>query len=33
MAGTNNAYEESGIESEDIDMVECHDTFIICELL
>jgi benzoylsuccinyl-CoA thiolase BbsB subunit len=31
--GTTKAYEESGIGPEDIDMVECHDAFTICELL
>jgi benzoylsuccinyl-CoA thiolase BbsB subunit len=31
--GTNKAYEESGIGPEDIDMVECHDAFSICELI
>ena len=31
--GTNKAYEESGIGPENIDMVECHDAFTICELL
>jgi len=29
----NKAYEESGIGPEDIDMVECHDAFTICEPL
>ncbi|OPY76654.1 MAG: 3-oxoadipyl-CoA/3-oxo-5,6-dehydrosuberyl-CoA thiolase [Syntrophorhabdus sp. PtaU1.Bin058] len=31
--GANKAYEESGIGPEDIDMVECHDAFTICEPL
>jgi len=31
--GTNKAYEESGIGPEEIDLVECHDAFTICELL
>ena len=31
--GTHKAYEESGIGAEDIDMVECHDAFTICEPL
>jgi benzoylsuccinyl-CoA thiolase BbsB subunit len=31
--GTTKAYEESGIGPEDIDMVECHDAFTICELI
>jgi acetyl-CoA acetyltransferase len=31
--GTTKAYEEAGIGPEDIDMVECHDAFTICELL
>ena len=31
--GTTKAYEESGIGPENIDMVECHDAFTICELL
>ena len=31
--GTKKAYEESGIGPEEIDLVECHDAFTICELL
>jgi acetyl-CoA acetyltransferase len=31
--GTFKAYEEAGIGPEDIDMVECHDAFTICELI
>jgi benzoylsuccinyl-CoA thiolase BbsB subunit len=31
--GAKKAYEESGIGPEDIDMVECHDAFTICEPL
>jgi benzoylsuccinyl-CoA thiolase BbsB subunit len=31
--GANKAYEESGIGPENIDLVECHDAFTICELL
>jgi benzoylsuccinyl-CoA thiolase BbsB subunit len=31
--GAQKAYEESGIGPEDIDMVECHDAFTICEPL
>ncbi len=31
--GTNKAYEESGIGPGEIDLVECHDAFTICELL
>jgi benzoylsuccinyl-CoA thiolase BbsB subunit len=31
--GTTKAYEEAGIGPEEIDMVECHDAFTICELL
>jgi acetyl-CoA acetyltransferase len=31
--GTTKAYEESGIGPEDIDIVECHDAFTVCEPL
>jgi benzoylsuccinyl-CoA thiolase BbsB subunit len=31
--GTTKAYEESGLGPEDIDIVECHDAFTICEPL
>ena len=31
--GAKKAYEESGVGPEDIDMVECHDAFTICEPL
>ena len=31
--GANKAYEEAGIGPEDIDMVECHDAFTVCEPL
>jgi len=31
--GANKAYEESGIGPDDIDMVECHDAFTVCEPL